>query len=290
MNDRRFLVSTVFLLSVSLAGCRAVGGVPATACDRISSAQVVAIGESHDKMEHHLAERDALLCMLRGARKSGAPVLLGMEMFQRPFQAPLDDYVAGRIDEAEMLRLTEYATRWRFDPELYAPLWRTARQEGVRIIALNVPAEIATKVGRQGLDALTLGERLSVARTVDLDVPSHNKRIRGYFGGGGAHGMSAARIDTLYQAQTLWDETMAETAAVALEAAGEGARMLVVAGSYHVQEFDGIPDRIARRRPLAPRPLVVVLRYRAAPGEPADDGPPDAELADIVLRVRASKP
>lgn len=279
-HTSRLAASLLWLAAAPLAGCASLGlpersAVGTDLCAKMRTTEVVAMGESHDRLEQHLAQRDALLCMLKG----GGKVLVGMEMFQRPYQQHLDDYVAGRIDENEMLRRTEYFTRWNFDWTIYAPIWRTAKEHGVRIVALNVPKEISTQVGRYGLDSLSLADRFRVAQTVDLTVPSHRKRIRAVFEGG-VHPMPSDRIDKLYESQTLWDETMAESAAKALEEAGEGARMLVIAGSYHIQERDGIPDRIARRRPGSPAPFVIVMRQ---PGQ--QDEIPDAQLGDVVLRV-----
>jgi hypothetical protein len=195
-----------------------------------------------------------------------------MEMFQKPFQQPLDDYVAGLIDEREMLRRTEYFDRWKFDHTFYAPLWRHCREHGIRVVALNVEASINSKVGREGLAALTPEERAQCAADIDLTDERHKRRIMGVFQGG-AHQMPAARLEKMYEAMTNWDETMADSAARALEAAGPGARMLIVAGGQHVADRTGIPDRLVRRMPH--------LRGLVIDGEtvPTKDGvPPMVEL------------
>jgi hypothetical protein len=47
------------------------------------------------------------------ARRSfGAPLAIGLDMFQRPFQSSSSALVAGEPDEAGPLARTEYATRW----------------------------------------------------------------------------------------------------------------------------------------------------------------------------------
>ena len=38
-----------------------------------------------------------------------------MEFFQQPFQPALDDYIAGKIDEKEFLKKSEYYLRWRIE-------------------------------------------------------------------------------------------------------------------------------------------------------------------------------
>ena len=223
--------------------------------EAVALSDVVFFGEDHDDRAQH--EYEAwLLGTIHTANAEQRPLLLGMEMFQRPFQQPLDDYVAGRIDEREMLRRTEYFTRWSFDYTFYAPLWRFCREHGIRVVALNADQAISRKTGREGLAALTGDERSQVAADIDLSNAAHRERIVGMFTGG-AHRVPEDKLQKLYEAMTLWDETMAESAAQALVAAGPGARMLVVAGSGHIKTGTGIPDRLARRVPGLRRTIVV---------------------------------
>jgi hypothetical protein len=123
---------------------------------------------------------------------------------------------------------------------------------------------VTRKIGRDGIDALPPNERAAVAADVDLGVATHRDRILGIFGATGAGpaahgGADPVRRERMYQVMTVWDETMAESAARALEAAGPRSRMLVVAGVGHVSGFDGIPDRLARRVPGL-EPLVIACR------------------------------
>lgn len=242
----------------------------------VDAARVVCVGELHDQRPHHDFQRDVLERMASG----GGPLLLGMEMFQRPVQQHLDDYVAGRIDELEMLRRTEYYTRWKFDHTMYAPLWRFCRDHGVRIVALNPDGPINSKVGRTGLASLTPEERAGVAAEVDLTDAEHRRRIMAVFENG-AHQMPPERLAMLYEAMTTWDETMAESAARALGEAGPSSRMLIVAGSQHIQEFTGVAKRLARRVPGL-EPLVVVCRVA---GNDDDEGVAPSALGHFVVRT-----
>jgi S1-C subfamily serine protease len=59
-------------------------------------------------------------------------------------------------------------------------------------------------------------------------------------------------IDGFVRAQTLWDETMAESVARYLASpAGKDKHLLVVAGGYHVESGFGIPRRVFRRFPAS---------------------------------------
>lgn len=258
--DAMRITATLFVLLAAACASPAASPPPhspaAVALDvALRDANVVYFGELHDDRRHH-AYQLQLLERMGDAAANGAPVLLGMEMFQRGFQEPLDDYVAGRIDEREMLRRTEYFKRWNFDYTMYAPLWRWCREHGGRVVALNADGPITRKIGRKGLADLTPDERCRIAADIDLGNAAHRARIMETFTSG-AHKMPDDQLQRLYEAMTVWDETMAESAADALAAAGPGARMLVVAGRGHVESGTGIPDRVDRRRPGLKRVVVV---------------------------------
>lgn len=233
----------------------------------VADARVVFVGEGHDDRQHHRFQLQVLRTL---DASEGAPPMLGMEMFQRPAQPHLDDYVEGRIDELEMLRRTEYFSRWRFDHTLYAPLWRYCREHGLRVIALNAEAEVVSKVGKTGLASLTPEERAKLADEIDLEVPSHVERVRGVLEK--VHPLPEAEMQAFYEAQTSWDETMAESAARELLAAGPDSRMVVIAGGQHIQGRDGIPDRVGRRVPDAERLVIVLATLRGEDTPPSDPG------------------
>src|SRR6185295_4257295 len=64
-----------------------------TLVDRASQANVVFFGEQHDDPETHRAEAE----LLDAIGRSGRPVVLSLEMFERDVQGVLDDYLAGKV-------------------------------------------------------------------------------------------------------------------------------------------------------------------------------------------------
>ena len=118
--------------------------------DRIAERRVVFIGEHHDRYEDHFTQ----LAIIAGLHQRGKSIVIGMEFFQQPFQAALDAFIAGEIDELELLRRTEYFDRWRYDYRLYRPILQFARQYRIPLIALNIASEFTAKVGAGGLQKL----------------------------------------------------------------------------------------------------------------------------------------
>jgi uncharacterized iron-regulated protein len=208
---------------------------------QLSAYRFVIVGESHDDRWHH----EVQWRIYRGlVERVDGPVALGMEMFQQPYQDVLDDFVAGTIDEAEMLEATRWTETWGFDIEFYAAKWRLARQRGYPIVGLNIPREIVRAVGRGGLDSLDDDLR-STLPEIDLSNEAYRDHLRAIFK---QHGMeSEERLEFFYQAQVLWDEAMAERAVTFMAEREDVPLMVVLAGRGHVERGHGIPSRIARR-------------------------------------------
>jgi len=170
-----------------------------------------------------------------------------MEMFQRPSQQALDDYISGVIDERTFLKRSEYFKRWDMDYNLYKPILDYARSRKVPVVALNLPREIVDKVGKTGLDSLTAEEKRSIPKDLDLSDEAYKTRLKEVFE---AHSNSPDKtFEYFYQAQILWDETMAESVDLFLSK-NPGYRMLVFTGSGHLQYGQGIPRRVYRRNRL----------------------------------------
>ena len=251
---------------------------------RLASHRFVLVGERHDDPWHHRVQRDVYAGLVD--RRPG-PVLLGMEMFQRPFQPALDAYVEGELDQQALLERTEWSERWRFPVEFYAPLWQRARaQPGGRVIALNARRELTRRCAQVGLEGLTEAERAELPEELVLDDQDHRAWVAQIFA---MHGMDTdgEAFERFYQAQVIWDETMAQTAFEVMQGAPAEQAMLIVAGSGHVQNRWGIPARLERRLEAAgdERARVVTVMPVSAPGQGpraslrAPTGATEADLA-----------
>jgi uncharacterized iron-regulated protein len=207
---------------------------------QLSSKRVVFVGETHDRYDHHLNQLE----IIRRLHEIGPGLAVGIEYIQQPFQPFLDDYIAGRIDEREFLRATEYYERWRYDFRLLAPIFRFAREQGIPMIALNVPRELTRAVSKAGVDGITGKDREYLPKEIDRSDKEYEERLRKVYE---QHpGSNAAGFDRFVEAQLVWDEGMAERAATYLNA-NPGSRMVILAGSGHLEFGSGIPNRLERR-------------------------------------------
>lgn len=202
--------------------------------------RVVFVGETHDRYEHHLNQ----LAIIKAMHERHPEMAIGLEFFQWPYQGVLDRFVAGEIDEAQMLRETEYFSRWRFDYRLYKPILDFAREQKIPLIALNVPRELTEKVAQGGLASLTTEERAQLPAEMERDDPAYRDRIEAIYK---MHPQRpGSNFDNFLDAQLLWDEGMAQRAADYLSQHPQ-THMVILAGNGHVVEGTGIPARLQRR-------------------------------------------
>ncbi len=192
------------------------------------------------------------LQVIRSLHQKDPKLAIGMEMFQRPFQKTLDEYINGAIDEREFLKQSEYFKRWGFDYNLYKPILDFARAGKVPVIALNLTRDIVEKVSKNGMDSLSDEEKKALPQ-LDFTDEAYKSRLKKAFD---QHKSSDERsFDFFYQAQILWDETMAEAIDQYLKQHPD-FRMVVLAGGGHIAFESGIPRRAFRRNS---EPYVTIL-------------------------------
>jgi len=230
----------------------------------IRSKQVIFVGEQHDRLAHHLNQ----LAVIQALHTAGDKIGVGMEMFQGPYQPAIDAYLAGRIDEREFLRQSEYYERWRYDYHLYKPIIDYLKANQIPVVALNVSGEISRQTGREGLDSLSAEQRRQVPAHLDFSDDRYRKDLKQVFN---LHGSETGlnEFNYFYQAQTLWDEAMASRAAAWMEA-NPDRKLVVLAGNGHLRYKYGIPHRLFRR--VAQPYAVIVQDEDIEPG-----------IADFVL-------
>lgn len=207
---------------------------------RVADKRVVFVGETHTRYTDHLNQ----LHIIELLYALDPNIVLGVEYFQQRFQPQVDDYIAGRTTERQFLRETEYFERWGYDYRLYAPIFRFAREQHIPVRALNVPSSLPSAVARVGLDGLSDEQRADLPQQIEPASDAYKARLREAFEAHGAAGPGT--FEHFVEAQLVWDEGMAESAAAYLSA-HPNRRMVILTGSGHVEFGSGIPQRLARR-------------------------------------------
>jgi uncharacterized iron-regulated protein len=241
--------------------------------EQTDGARVVLVGETHTRYDHHLVQLE----ILKYLYQKSPDLALGVEWFQQPFQNHLDDYIAGKITEKEMLHLTEYFTRWKYDYRLYQPILQYARENKIPLIALNASRELIRALAETEVDDLPPELKAQLPESYDWSDKDYEKRLRDIFE---LHPEYSGKFENFMRSQLTWDESMAERAAQYLQQKPH-ARMLIFAGSGHIMFGSGIPNRIQRRIDADQFSILVS----------EDSLPVSKDIADyLVLSVEQSLP
>jgi uncharacterized iron-regulated protein len=203
----------------------------------LADARVVYVGESHTNPYHHAIQLE----VIKGLEPTTARLTIGMEMFDHTYQPVLDQWTAGKLDQSDFLAKTHWYANWRFDFDLYRDILEYAKEKGLRIIALNVPFYIPSRIRVGGLASLSEADRMHLPAFIDTTNTDHRDYLEEIFN---LHAFSGRdTFDFFYEAQCTWEDAMADAVA---KNVGSG-KMVVLAGNGHIIRKFGIPDRAFAR-------------------------------------------
>lgn len=260
----------------------------ATLVEDAIAADAVIIGETHG---HPLGLACAAV-LWEDILDRSAAAALSLEFFERDEQSRVDDYLAGLSSE-DVFRKRTGRTEGNYPPGHRAML-EAAKAGGRRVYAANAPrayVRLARQDGFERLASLTAEQRRLVRVPDELPTGRYRERFDELMGGMVGHGRAEsdgppsaeeqqAELDAMFRSQSLWDWTMAETIARAIE---EGAAPVVhVVGQFHSDHDGGLVLALRSLRPGV-RLCVVSLVGKAA-GELREE---DADRGDYVLYVGA---
>ncbi len=246
--------------------------------DRLASADVVFLGETHLDEETHRFEHAVYEALIE---RTGGRVVLAMEMFERDVQPQLDAYLAGDLDERTFVK---EARAWGNYRTAYRRLIESAKREGLPVIASNAPRPVIRKIGgtQAGLDGLAPEERALLPEEIHDNSAAYWERvdnaIRGHAGMMGGGEDRERRLST----QALWDNSMGAACARALDEF-PGWVVLHVNGGFHSSYREGTVHQLLLRAPDADVVTIAIDPTVNAGGASAGG----RDDADVVVHVEA---
>ena len=241
--------------------------------EAIATQQIIYLGETHTSEADHCAQLELIQALIElsqaeSSQADAKQLVIGLEMFQRPFQPVLDRYLAGELSEAELIAQSEYETRWGYDWELYAPIIHYAKDHQIPLIALNTPTEVTRQVAQEGLASLSGDALIHIPPIEEIDTTDETYReaTAAVFDAHGGLGHSLD-FENFFAAQVLWDETMAEAVVKQIEL-DPSSQVIVLTGEGHIAYDYGIPSRVERRLPEVEQASVrlIAAAEEAEPG------------------------
>lgn len=223
---------------------------------KVKDASAVLLGETHVITDHHRWQLQTLT-QLHAQRPD---MVLGFEAFPRRVQPALDAWVAGELSEAEFLHHSEWASVWKYDAEMYLPLFHFARLNSVPMVALNVDRSLIAKVSKQGWQGVPQDERLGLGDPaapsdgyVEMLGQSFGQHDNGHGEDNGAPkapGLDDPRFAGFVAVQVTWDLAMGDAIASALERAraqNRNPQLVAIIGRGHLDYGYGVPHQLAAR-------------------------------------------
>jgi len=203
----------------------------------LADAGVVYVGEAHTNPSHHALQLE----VIKALAQTTDHLAIGMEMFDHTYQPVLDQWTAGELDSTTFIAKTHWYANWRFDFDLYRDVLEFAKEKGLRVIGLNVPFYIPSRIRVGGLASLSEADRMHLPDIIDTTDANHRAYLEEIFN---LHAFSGRdTFDFFYEAQCTWEDAMAEAVAKNM---GSG-KMVVLAGNGHIIRKFGIPDRAFAR-------------------------------------------
>ncbi len=214
----------------------------------LDSVRIVYVGENHRNLEHHKIQ----LGIIKEIHKKHPDLIIGMEMFAKNYQAVLDKWSEGLLEEKEFLQKSHWYVNWRFKYELYRDILDFAREHRIRIIGLNIPSHIPPKISVGGIDNLLEDDRRYLPAEIDTTIEAHRTYLQKIFK---FHTLPGREdFENFYMAQCAWEDTMAESIALNL-----GSHpVVVIAGNGHIKNKFGIPDRAYKRTRVSFRTISLI--------------------------------
>jgi uncharacterized iron-regulated protein len=197
----------------------------------ITKNDFIFFGELHDNPIAHWLELELTKSLYASKAKD---LILAAEMFETDNQILIDEYFAGIIKEASFE--TEFR-KWSNYSTDYKPLLNFARENGLKLVASNVPGRYASLVSTGGFEALEKvsaeGKKYITPLPIEYDpeLPCYKDMLSM---GGVPMGHASPNLP---KAQALKDATMANSI---IKNWQNGQTVIHFNGSYHSDRYMGI--------------------------------------------------
>ncbi|MAT80122.1 MAG: hypothetical protein CMJ29_01640 [Phycisphaerae bacterium] len=256
--------------------------------ERASMADIIVLGEEHDDATGHAVQLAVVEDVM--TRRGGGT--LALEMLERDEQLLIDDLVEGIIDHETFMKETASAS-WAGKGSWsvwYQPVIEAAISNDGRIIAANAPRRYVRLARTRNWDAL---EQLPPERSRFVSIPNepiegvYRERFfeimqpadQGHSEDEDGKELDLSHIEPFYRAQQIWDATMADSVADAIET--HGSPVILLVGRFHSDHDGGTVQEIRR---LLPDHEILVVSLETNRGPRLEAGS-DVPQADVIIHT-----
>lgn len=210
------------------------------------------IGEAHGHAASHYVQSK----IFAGLHAKYSDLALSMEQFERSQQNVVDDYLAGKIGEETLIH---DGKAWDHYRSSYRPLVEFAKNNGLPVIAAEVPGNMVSCVGEEGpafLDRLEGEPRTWIASELHLQDGPYKDKFYSFLDATAGHTVEGDMTEAekeqkkfyRFAAQVSRDDTMAESIALHMKA-NPGHKVMHIDGSFHSAGLLGTVERLKMHLP-----------------------------------------
>jgi uncharacterized iron-regulated protein len=206
----------------------------------VAKANIIYVGETHDRAGDHAYE----LHLVRGMIRRRTAFAIGWEMFDQTQQPSLDAWDRGVISLRQLFRDTGFDRAWAVYSPIYSEILKTAQRFARKNVALNATPALVRKVANE--QYLSSRERAQLPRGFTTSEAGY----RNFASLMGKHpGLAAGNLRSFFAAENVWDQTMADRI-VQFSRLQSGVKLVVLTGRGHVAGGFGIPFYVGQKRTL----------------------------------------
>lgn len=203
----------------------------------IQPGTAVVLSEIHTLQSHHDNQLHFANELQKSQKLINSKVHIGFEMFDITEQNLLDDYSDKFITDEQLKSYVSLNKDWF---HFYLPLLKFTQQPDVQALGLNAPKWLTSKIARVGIDQISHFEELLIPPDFEVGDSYYFERFKEI-----SH-IPQDRIYQYFQAQSMWDDIMAETSKEFL-AANPQSVLLIIVGDFHASYYGGLPKRLKKR-------------------------------------------
>lgn len=209
----------------------------------VGPGDIVIVSENHGFEPHHRRQVE----VLEKLKAAGLRVSVGMEFFYRGQQSQVDDFLLGRVAEADFLK----AIGWGGTPfSMYREQVLFPLSAGGWTVALNAPRALTSAIAKKGLAGLMPEERAQLPADFSRGSAGYFERFKAVMG----DHVPQTMLERYFEAQSAWDEVMAIEAIEYLRGQPDHTLVIIV-GDFHAAYGGGLGDRL-KARGLAPKATI----------------------------------
>jgi uncharacterized iron-regulated protein len=226
---------------------------PADVATQTSAGDILLFGEQHAD-EDNKEEPGVVLHhgnqtrLLRFFADRNLKVSVGMEFFNYPLQAKVDEFLAGTLNEADFLTAMGWSGNYfsSYRDQVLFPA-----SSGGRTLALNMPRSVTSTVAKLGPYGLSDEQRALLPPIWEQGSATYYKRFVEIMG----DHVPEEKLQNYFWAHSLWDDTMAWNAVRHRQMVSDDV-LLVIVGEFHVEYGDGLASRLLKHGAQSVRTVV----------------------------------